>query len=142
MSGKKKSKRKSSLRESASGEPDENILNQKMLSEVSKMMGFHVFNPDEHKLRVINEIMIVDPKERITSSQMTNSEYCEVISNRAKHIENSKNVLVFTDVGDEIDPREMAKKEIRDRRCPLSIIRMYNNRIGELWTVNELPIPF
>jgi len=138
----KKSKRKESSRESVSVEPDENVLNQKMLSEVSKMMGFHVFNPDEHKLEVIKEIIIVDPADRITSSHMTRPEYCEVISTRAKQIENSNTVLVFTDFGDETDPIEMAKKEIKDKQCPLSIIRMYNNKIGEKWAVNEMTIPF
>lgn len=116
-------------------------LNQKMLADVSKQQGFHVFHPKEYKLDPVKNITIVSPEDRITSDIMTIAEYCDVIGNRAKHIENSKNFIIFTEVGGETDPIEMAKKEIKDGRCPLSIVRMYGGNIGEVWEVNELIHP-
>ena len=116
--------------------------NQKMLAEINRKRGFHIFNPDIYKLEPVKNIIIVSPEKRITSDIMTVAEYCEVVGNRAKHIENSKNFVVFTDVEGESDPIEMAKKEIKDKRCPLSIVRMYGERIGEIWEVNEMIYPF
>ena len=116
--------------------------NQKMLAEINRKRGFHIFNPDVHKLEPVKSIIIVAPEKRITSDIMTVAEYCEVVGNRAKHIENSKNFVVFTDVEGETDPIEMAKKEIKDKRCPLSIVRMYGEKIGEIWEVNEMIYPF
>lgn len=116
--------------------------NQKMLADISREQGFHAFHPKEYKLDSIKDITIVAPEDRITSDIMTVAEYCEVVGNRAKHIENSKNFIVFTNVEGETDPIKMAKKEIKDKRCPLSIIRMYGDRIGEVWEVNELVTKF
>lgn len=112
--------------------------NQQMLADINKQQGFHVFHPKEYTLNPVKKITIVPPEDRITSDIMTVAEYCDVVGNRAKHIENSKNFVVFTDVEGETDPIEMAKKEIKDKRCPLSIIRMYGDRIGEIWEVNEM----
>lgn len=117
---------------------------EQLLKEISKEMKFHIFNPKVHNVDMTKEIIIVEPDKRITSQIMTRAEYCEVLSNRAKHIENSKNNLVFVDIENEIDPIEMAKKEIKHKKCPLSIVRMYGygSNIGEIWEVNEMTIPF
>lgn len=86
----------------------------------------------------------VRPKDRITSEVMTKFEYAEVISIRAKHIEDGDQP--FTDVGDLQDPIDMAKKEIADKKCPLSIVRNRtfegDTTIAELWQVNEMAIPY
>lgn len=94
----------------------------------------------EYKPLLRTEIVYVLPEDRITSEVMTKFEYCEVISIRAKQIENGASS--FTDIGDLTDPIEIAKKEIADKKCPLDIIRMKTDKIAERWHVNEMAIPY
>jgi DNA-directed RNA polymerase I, II, and III subunit RPABC2 len=94
----------------------------------------------EYKPLLRTEIVYVLPEDRITSEVLTKFEYCEVISIRAKQIENGASS--FTDVGDLTDPIEIAKKEIADKKCPLDIVRMKTDKIAERWHVNEMAIPF
>lgn len=86
----------------------------------------------------------VRPKDRITSEVMTKFEYAEAISIRAKQLEDGDQP--FTDVGDLQDPIDMAKKEISDKKCPLSIVRNRtfegDTTIAELWQINEMAIPY
>ena len=86
------------------------------------------------------EIVYRKPEDRVTSEVMTKFELCEIISIRAKQLEQGK--TVFTDVGDLTDPLAIAKKEIVDKKCPLSIVRMITDRIAEKWQVNEMAIPY
>jgi DNA-directed RNA polymerase subunit K/omega len=94
----------------------------------------------EYKPLLHTEIVYTLPEDRITSEVMTKFELCEVISVRAKQIENGGDS--FTDIGDLTDPLEIAKKEILDKKCPLDIIRMKTDKIAERWHVNEMGIPF
>lgn len=90
------------------------------------------------------KIIYVRPKDRITSEVMTKFEYAEVVSIRAKQLEDDDQP--FTDVGDLQDPIEMAKKEIADKKCPLSVVRNRtvegDTTIAELWQINEMAIPY
>jgi DNA-directed RNA polymerase I, II, and III subunit RPABC2 len=101
---------------------------------------------DKYKYKPLTEIktIYVNPENRITSEVMTKFEYCQVIGIRAKQLEDYDNP--FTDVGDISDPIEMAKKEIMDKKCPLSIIRVRTTNgtttIAEKWQVNEMAIPY
>lgn len=85
-------------------------------------------------------ITYVLPEDRITSEVMTKFEYCEVISIRAKQIENGGQP--FTSVGELTDPIDIAKKEIADKECRLDIIRGITDVLFERWHVNELAIPY
>lgn len=84
-------------------------------------------------------IKIVPKEERITTDVISRYEYTEVISIRAKHIENGG--MIYTDIKNETNPIKMAEMEIHDRKCPLTIIRYINYKTIELWEVNELIIP-
>ncbi len=92
----------------------------------------------EYKPVVRNQIVYVHPSKRVTSEILTKFELTEVISHRAKQIENGG--LSFTDVGELTDPIEIAKKEIQDKKCPLCIVRMLTDVVAEKWAVNELGI--
>ncbi len=94
----------------------------------------------EYKPVVRTEIVYRRPEDRLTTETMTKFELCEVISIRAKQLEQGR--VVFTDVGDLTDPIAIAKKEIIDKKCPLSIVRMITDKIAEKWQVNELGIPY
>ncbi len=93
----------------------------------------------EYRPIVRSEIVYRRPEDRATSEVMTKFELCEVMSVRAKQLE--KKNKVFTDVGDLTNPLDIAKKEILDKKCPLSIVRMLTDKIGEKWQVNEMAIP-
>lgn len=84
---------------------------------------------------IIKDIPIVAPEDRITSEVMSKYEYAEVVGIRAKHIESGG--TIFVDAGSESDPIKIAKKEIAERKCPLSIIRMVGNT-AEIYSINEL----
>ena len=85
----------------------------------------------------------VHPDARITSEVMTDFEYNHIVGIRAQQLAND--LKSFTEIGDLSDPIEIAKLEIANKRCPLSIKRvrtMLNGcEIAELWEVNEMSIP-
>ena len=70
---------------------------------------------------------------------MTTYEYSKVLGVRANHISNG--APIFTDIGHLTDPRDIAKKEINELLCPLSILRKHRNNTAECWTVNEMIKP-
>ena len=94
----------------------------------------------EYRPILHTEIVFKNPKDRITSEVMTRFELCEVISIRAKQLETGRKI--FTEVGNITDPIEIAKKEILDKKCPLSIVRMLTDKVAEKWHVNEMAIPY
>lgn len=84
-------------------------------------------------------IKIVPADERVTSEIMTMFEFSEVIGIRAAQIEAGGQV--FTDTADIFDPRDKAKKELFDRRCPLMIIRNVRKGEQEVFKCNEMGFP-
>jgi len=114
---------------------EEDLIDYPALEYVSD----HTKEKYQYNPQIRTEIIYRRPEDRRTSEVMTKFELCEVISIRAKQLEKSNKV--FTDVGDITDPLEMAKKEIIDKKCPLSIVRMLTDKIAEKWHVNELAIP-
>lgn len=84
---------------------------------------------------IYKNIKIVNPDDRITSDIMTEYEYTEIVSIRAKQIEDG--ATCHADV-DYYEPIHMAELEIKQRKCPLAIVRMHNEYIGEIWRASEL----
>lgn len=89
--------------------------------------------------QLFDEIVYRRPEDRVTSEVMSKFEYTEAISIRAQQLQ--KGGKPFTDVGELTDPLEIAEKEIKDKRCPLDVVRMITDKIGEKWHINELAIP-
>ena len=85
-------------------------------------------------------INIVPNHLRRTSDIITKYEYTEVISVRAKQIE--KGSKIFIDIKNLSNPISIAKRELEEKKCPLSIRRMLTYDSAEIWTANELIIPF
>lgn len=113
---------------------------EQILSEYKSPFEYHIFDPKEYKYETHKDIIIVKPEHRITSEIMTKYEYTEVISVRAKQIEN--NGTIFCDIEPNIDdPIKFAEMEVIQKKCPLNILRMYNLNYGELWSVNEMEMP-
>jgi DNA-directed RNA polymerase I, II, and III subunit RPABC2 len=93
----------------------------------------------EYRPVIRTQIVYKLPADRVTSEVMSKFELCEVISIRARQLEICDKV--FTDIADLTNPLDIARKEIRDRKCPLDIIRMITETIAERWHVNEMAIP-
>ena len=110
-----------------------------LIGTLSGKLQFHVFNPDKYEISTHKNIIIVPDDHRKTSERMTEYEWTEVVSHRAKQIENGSSV--FANVGDLDDPIKMAEEEIKQKKCPLSIRRMHNDIIAEVWGVNEMEAP-
>ncbi len=92
-------------------------------------------NDDLHKT-----ITIIKPENRITSEIMSHAEYTRIVSERAHQIENGS--PIFITLTNEINAIKIAEKEIRQKKCPLKIMRKIHNSIAEEWSVNEMVIPF
>ena len=89
-----------------------------------------------YKPVVRQEIVYLTKNNRRTSEIMSMFEYTEIIGHRAKQIENGN--VCFTNVDGISDPIKMAEKELRDRKCPLDIIRKLSDNVAELWHANEM----
>ena len=94
----------------------------------------------EYKPVLEKQIVFVSPENRKTSEIMTEFEMCEVISVRAAQIQIDPN-MIFTDAGNLTEESNIAEKELRDKKCPLAIRRMWTDKIGEWWDVNEMGLP-
>jgi DNA-directed RNA polymerase subunit K/omega len=92
-----------------------------------------------YKPIISTTITIIHDTNRITSDCMTKFEYTEVVSVRAANIQMGG--VCFTDVSNIDDPILKAKKEIYDKKCPLSILRMIKENVYEKYDVNSLAIP-
>ena len=84
----------------------------------------------------INKVIASSARE--TSDIMTFEEFVAVLGRRASMIAQGSRVMVSTDGMDDV--REIAKKEIFNKRCPLIIIRKYGNK-EEIWRVSEMGVP-
>ncbi len=100
-----------------------------------ELLSNYYVNDDIHK-----EDAIVANEQRITSEIMTQAEYTRVVSERAKQIENGS--PIFIQLRNEHDPITIAEREIRQKKCPLKIMRYLSKNIREEWEVNEMIIPF
>lgn len=118
---------------------DEEENMETLIETLSGKLKFHIFNPDKYEIESHRNILIVPPDHRKTSEVMTEYEYAEVISHRAKHIENGG--PVYVDIGNETNPIVMAEMELEKKQCPLSIRRVHNNLIAEIWDCNSMTLP-
>lgn len=116
-------------------EDDNDELNDKEYMEDN--IGF---NNNEDDLDTDSTFQyIIKNEDRITSNILTKYELIELISTRAKQISNGCHI--FTNVNGLTDPIEMAKKEIADNKCPLSLMRNIGLNKYELIFPNHMAKP-
>ena len=117
------------------------VFNTECFRQISSKIKVHVFNPKEIITETEKNIYIIPANKRKTSQVITDFEYTRILSERAQEIQNGS--PIFVNIGDKyMDEIEIAKLEIRLKKCPLMIKRMYNETIAELWEVNEMDIPY
>jgi DNA-directed RNA polymerase I, II, and III subunit RPABC2 len=85
-----------------------------------------------------SEITLVAPEQRVTSECMTLYEYAMVIGTRATHI--SDGAPLYVDTSGLSNARDIAIKELDEKKCPLSISRRVGRKL-EVWEVNEMTKP-
>ena len=119
---------------------EDEFFDENNFKDFNNKIQFRVFDPEKYETEMHKEIVIVPSSYRKTSEVITKFEFTDVVSNRAKQIENGS--PIFVDIKDETDPIAMAELEIRLKRCPLSIRRLISNNIAEIWEVNEMMIPY
>lgn len=118
---------------------DDNFYNEDNFKEYDNIK-YKIYNPDTFTNITHREITIVPKNERRSSDIITQYEYTEITSIRAKQIENGSKI--FIDIKDLSDPVKIAEQEIVEKRCPLSIRRMMCDEYAEIWEVNELIVPY
>merc|ERR1712032_752728 len=80
------------------------------------------------------------PKEqRITTPYMTKFERARILGTRALQI--SMNAPVMVELEGETDPLQIALKELRARKIPITVRRFLPDGSYEDWNVDELIIP-
>ena len=118
---------------------DEDEFYEKKINEFDDIK-YKMYNPDTFTSITHKEINIVPKNERRTSNIITQYEFTEVVSIRSKQIEDGSRI--FIDIKKLSDPIEIAEREIKEKRCPLTIRRMLCDEIAEIWEVNEMIIPY
>lgn len=100
--------------------------------------GVYVKKHVSHTPKPLSEVTIVPSEQRVTSECMTLYEYAMVIGTRATHI--SEGSPLYTDATGISNAREIAIKELDEKKCPLSISRKVGTKL-EVWEVNEMTKP-
>lgn len=100
--------------------------------------GIYIKKTQVHAVKEESEVTIVAPEQRVTSEYMTMYEYAMVIGTRATHI--SEGAPIYVDTTGLSNARDIAIKEIDEKKCPLSISRKVARQI-EIWEVNEMTKP-
>jgi len=79
--------------------------------------------------------IISTPEKRMTSSQVSKLELVRIKCIRVQQINTGD--VIYVDPKGMTDSEDIAQEEIRQGKCPLSILRKYGP-ITEQWSVNEL----
>ncbi|KAI5180686.1 DNA-directed RNA polymerases I, II, and III subunit RPABC2 [Nematocida sp. AWRm80] len=90
-------------------------------------------NEDENEKEIQNEIEV---DKRFTSPILTKFERAKILGIRAQQISMAAPIMV--EYGDETDPVEIAKKELREKKTPLIILRRLPDNTYEKWRVKDL----
>ncbi|OAG29217.1 DNA-directed RNA polymerases I, II, and III subunit RPABC2 [Nematocida displodere] len=77
-----------------------------------------------------------ESEKRYTSPIMTKFERAKILGIRAQQISMSAPIMV--EYGDETDPIEIAKKELREKKTPLIVLRRLPDNTYEKWPVKDL----
>ena len=121
---------------------EEEFFNKDSYLNFIKKNNIEILADDAYINNDLHKIDIIVPNDRrITSEIMTLAEHTRVISERAKQIENGSPIFI-SDIGNESNPIKIAEMEILKKQSPMLITRYLNKNIKEIYSVNEMVIPF
>jgi len=92
---------------------------------------------DEPEEGVVGTAVAIE--DRITTPYMTKYERARILGTRALQI--SMNAPVMVELEGETDPLQIALKELRERKIPITVRRFLPDGSYEDWNVDELIIP-
>lgn len=87
-----------------------------------------------HKKAEVKKINIIMGDKRKSPNTLTRFEYARVLSTRVIDIEKGEPIFIQTEL---TDPIEIAKEEVKQKKCPLTILRPVGNNTYELFKVSE-----
>lgn len=89
-----------------------------------------------------NKKVIVNKEDRISDGFISEYEYVRVLSIRSKQIMLGGKIMLNNgeELRKRLTPREIAEMEIKNKCCPLIIVREMCNGSVERWSVNELEV--
>jgi DNA-directed RNA polymerase subunit K/omega len=125
--------------EEATEDPDDPVENDSDFEDESDDDVDVNTNEDLHDSHYHRIIKIVPVASRVTSEVMTLFEYSDIIGIRTTQIENG--APVYTDVAGLISAKNMAIKELFDRKCPHIIKRRVGQFLEEQWSAREMAFP-
>lgn len=115
-------------------EYDDEGQNRAIFEEFMRKNGLRYEYQDPEHIETEIHLILVERKNRITCDIMSQAEYAEVMQIRATQIEAGSKY--FVELNGESSPVEIAASEIRQKKCPLAVRRVYGNKC-EIWSVNE-----
>jgi DNA-directed RNA polymerase I, II, and III subunit RPABC2 len=123
------------------GEDEGEFFNDDSYNAFTKRNGIELLSETNYTNNDLHKIEITTPNDRrITSEIMTLAEYTRVISERAKQIENGS--MIFVDLEGLSNPIKIAEMEILQKKSPIKVIRYITSHIKEIYSVNEMVVPF
>ncbi len=129
-------------RVSEAGEMDEsktNEMNEMNEDSTNEDETNEMSQENEDRPKLFDFDIIVDEHKKITSDIITLYEYASLIATRSAQLE--RGCTSFVPVDEHEPPVEIAKKELRSRRCPLLIRRRIGKNMVEICNPNEMEIP-
>jgi DNA-directed RNA polymerase subunit K/omega len=121
---------------------DDFIINSNVRKEAASIYGMDFMEtPEFEENNIISRRTIIPPELRKCNEVMSRANLTRLIEERAKQIENGHEY--FCDAKNLSDPIDIAKQEIIQKKCPLTIVKkIYGGRMVELWPANEMIMPF
>ena len=86
------------------------------------------------------ERTVLTGDDRVMSDRLTLQELTFVICSRVAQIES--NSVVFAEIQDIDHPRAIAIRELKNKACPLKVLRHSHGNVYEEWRINEMKIPW
>lgn len=114
------------------------------IEQSSTEQSYVIDTTDEESMENKLTWRVVSNEERITDNFLSDYEYVRALSVRAKHIALGAKILLkdAEELRKKYTPKEIAILEIKNKSCPLIIVREVPNGNVEYWDINELDILF
>jgi hypothetical protein len=132
-------KKKEEAEEEDEEDPDDPVEHDSDYEEESDDEPDDVAEENLNSSDYFRVVKVVPPNMRVTSDVMTMAEYSDIIGIRTTQIEHG--APIYTDVGDILNTRDIAIKELFDRKCPLFIKRGLSKFLEEHWSCREMAFP-
>lgn len=118
-------------------EYEETEEEQKMIQSKEKSMIQKIKTPDHNFNKTVE---VIKKEDRISRPILTKYEYIRCLGERTQQITLGAKVMLSNEaeLRERYTPKEIAEIEIREKVCPLIVVRPLPNNKEEHWSINEL----